>query len=564
MPLNSIQAVLMLLGIVVATSWVFWRLKLPILLGYIVIGVFIGPHVMGWIVDAPLIRHMAEFGIVLLLFTIGLKFSWRRLFSMSQLVFGYGGLQVLFCILATLLVGNWIGLTLAQSIVISGIIATSSTTLVLKQLSDQGDLRSQQGYNAIGILLFQDLAVIPFLVIVPSLVGEHLGTVLSLAVLKGVLAIGVILGLGRWILRPLFHRIAETQSSELFTFVALLVVLGSAWFSHSLGLSYALGSFVAGVLLAETEFRHQLDVEMRPFRDALLALFFISIGMEFEIMKIPETWQWICLLFSALVVFKAVLISMLGILFGFHRTVSLQTGIILAQGSEFGFSILFLASQYNVLPPDYAEVVLGALLMSIAVSSLLIRYHRGLTTFVDSIAQSIFPVLKTRPALAPEAELIPTGLKEHVIICGFSEIGHATANILEHLKIPYVALDTNSKIIQHAKKIGCPIIYGDAKQYDLLKAAGIEEATAIVLTLKSEDKSLNILKQIRQRNKKITVICKCAKNKQTKSFVDSGAHFVVSEEQETSIGLAKAVLSQFEYSKQEIREILRQSKTQVT
>ncbi|MEN8237446.1 MAG: cation:proton antiporter [Pseudomonadota bacterium] len=560
MPLDSIKAILMLLGIVVATSWVFWRLKLPILLGYIVIGVFVGPHVLGWIVDAKVIRHVAEFGIVLLLFTIGLKFSWRRLFSMSHLVFGYGGLQVLFCILATLLVGNWIGLTLAQSIVISGVIATSSTTLVLKQLSDQGDLRSQQGYNAIGILLFQDLAVIPFLVIIPSLVTQYLGVVLIFSLAKGVLAIVIILGLGRWILRPLFHRIAETGSSELFTFVALLVVLGSAWFSHMLGLSHALGSFVAGVLLAETEFRHQLDVEMRPFRDVLLALFFISIGMEFEIVKIPETWPWIFLLFSALVVFKAVLISILGLLFGLHRSISLQTGIILAQGSEFGFSILFLASRYNVLPPDYSEVVLGALLMSIAVSSLLIHYHRCLATFVDGIAQFIFPFLKTRAVVLPEAELIPTGLREHVIICGFSEIGHATAKVLDQLKIPYVALDTNSKVIQYAKQIGCPIIYGNAKQYDLLKAAGIEEATAIILTLSSEEESLGIIKQIQQRYKQVSIICKCIKNSQIKAFLNAGAHFVVSQEQETSLGLAKAVLSKFDFSKQEIREILRQSK----
>ncbi len=543
MPLNSIEAVLMLLGIVVATSLVFWRLKLPILLGYIVIGVFIGPHIMGWIVDLELIRSMAEFGIVLLLFTIGLKFSWRRLFSMASVVFGYGGLQVLFCILATLLVGHFIGLTLSQSVVMSGIVATSSTTLVLKQLSDQGDLRSQQSYNAIGILLFQDLAVIPFLVIIPSLVSEHLGIVLTFAFIKGVLAIGVILGIGRWILRPLFHRIAETQSSELFTFVALLVALGSAWFSHILGLSLALGSFVAGVLLAETEFRHQLDVEMRPFRDVLLALFFISIGMDFAIFKVADTWTWILLLFLALVVFKAILIAVLGRLFGFDRTVSLQTGIILAQGSEFGFSILFLASEYNVMPPDYTEVIIGALLLSIAVSSLLIRYHKRLSAAADRLAICIFPALKIAHKPILKTDLVPTELKEHVIICGFSEIGRATARVLKNLNIPYVAVDTDSKVIRYAKKIGCPIIYGDAKQYDLLKAAGIQEAAAIVLALKSEEASLEILKQVRQRDKEIAVICKCTRNEQAKALLDAGANYVASKEQETSLGLAKALLS---------------------
>lgn len=555
-PLYLIDIILVLLVIAVSMAWVFWRFKLPILLGYIIMGILVGPYVFGWMRDTQIMAQFAEFGVVFLLFTIGLEFSLSRLISMSNIVFGYGGLQVFLTMLATVVIGLLIGLTLPESIVIAGIVATSSTAIVMKQLTEQGEIHSPEGRNAIGILLFQDLAVIPLLIIIPSLAGESLMPVLGWAFIKGIIAIVLILSIGRWLISPLFHRIAETKSSEIFTFTVLLVALGSAWLSHFLGLSLALGAFVAGVMLAETEFRHQIGVEMRPFRDVLLALFFISIGMQFNIAAIPGTWQWMLLLFSALVVFKTILISVLGLLFHNDRIVSFKTGLILAQGSEFGFTILFLASKYQILPADYGEVVLGALLLSVAASSLLIRYNSYITYWVDSIALIVLPPIRKTYVEDYITPAIATTLQNHVIICGFEQMGQYIVQGLARQKIPHIIIEVDNKVVKRARSQGYPAIYGDSTQYELLEAAGIEKAKAVLINIKEPEVALKTVEQIRKSNKKVFVISRCMEEDQVEQLLQRGASHVFSEKFEISLTLLHYLLRLFKLSPQEISKLM--------
>jgi len=308
-----------------------------------------------------------------------LEFSLATLFELRSSVFILGGLQVIISIALTTAVGLYLGMNFVQSFVIGGIVAMSSTAIVTKQLGAQRELHTQEGHNAVGILLFQDLTVIPFFIIIGSVTavsGESIALTLGWAFIKGLIALGIIFVIARYILRPVFKLIDNTHSLELFTLTVLLVTLGAAWFSSQMGLSAALGGFFAGIMLSETEFKQRIANEIRPFRDVLLGLFFITVGMLLNLSSWRETWPWILLLFTALFFFKIALVYALNRLLKYDSTTSLRTGIILAQGGEFGFAILILALNRNLLPADYGQVVLSALLLSIGLAPTLIRYNK--------------------------------------------------------------------------------------------------------------------------------------------------------------------------------------------
>jgi CPA2 family monovalent cation:H+ antiporter-2 len=375
-----------------------------------------------------------------------------------------GGLQVLICSLLGLALGVWwLNLSWYAALIIGGILAMSSTAIVTKQLSEQMELRSNYGQNAIGVLLFQDLAVIPFFILITSLSIIEKPTiihVLSLALLQGALALIIIFTVGKWLFRRLFHAIASTHVIELFTLAVLLVTLASAWLSENLGLSFALGAFLAGMMLSETQFRHQIEVEIRPFRDILLGLFFITIGMLLNFSSWGRDWPEILLLFFGFMIGKTIIVSALSIIFGNDKFSSVRTALILAQGGEFGFAMLTLALTNQIFPPNYGQIILGALLLSFAVGPLLIIYNR-------QIAQLI---VAKRSHLS-HAEMIKKlstqmGLpKEHVIVCGYGRIGQNIAALLEQEKIPYLALDLDPEHIREAGIAGKPVSYGGRLRY---------------------------------------------------------------------------------------------------
>lgn len=313
------------------------RLKLPIILGYIMVGILTGPFGFGFISASEIVKLLAELGMVFLMFMIGLEFSLTHLLRLRKDVFIFGGLQVIFSIIITLLIGLLLKMTLVQSLVVGAIVAMSSTAIVMKQLTEQLEINSPYSQHALGILLFQDLAVIPILILLPNLSNLSLQSFLPQllsALLKGTLAIIIILFIGKRILRPIFYKITSLYSLELFTLTTLSIAFLCAGLTASVGLSYSLGAFLAGMMLGETEFKHQIKADIRPYKDIFLGFFFITIGMQFNTEVILPAWQWTLLMLGALVCFKTLLIAFLGLFLTQSKVVALQTGLILAQGGR--------------------------------------------------------------------------------------------------------------------------------------------------------------------------------------------------------------------------------------
>ncbi len=537
---SQLTDILLLLSAAVAMVVLALRCQLPSILGYLALGALMGPHGLGLVDNSPQFQYFAEFGVVFLLFMIGLEFSAPLLLRMRGAVFGLGGAQVLVTGSIAAAGALLLGLSLAGAVVLGGVVAMSSTALVTRQLAHQGELHARHGRNAMGILLFQDLMVIPLLMLLNGLSGPAtdasalaVGTVL----LRSLLVLVAILAIGRWVLRPLFRAVAGFRSTELFTLTALLVALGAAGLTHQFGMSLALGAFVAGVMLSETEFRHQLEAEIRPFRDVLLGLFFASMGMLVNPRLLPEIWPWVLLLLAALLVFKFAVVAVLCRLAGATSAVALRTGLVLAQGGEFGFALLALAQQGEVLPADYAQVVLTALLISMAVAPLLIRTNARL------VARWL-PQAAARGAQAT-AEDIAAMAKDrtrHVIICGYGRVGQNIGHLLQREQIPFIALDMDATLVANAVAQHLPVAWGDAANPDLLKAAGLARAAALLISLDDPDTARRVLLHARQFNPDLPILVRARDTTQLAQLRATGASDVIPETMETSLALAASLL----------------------
>ena len=540
MDYGYLNDILILFAAAVTVVVALLRLHLPPILGYLLIGVLMGPHGLAVIADTEHTRAFAEFGIVFLLFTIGLEFSLPLLIRMKGAVLGLGGLQVILSTAITATIAMYFGLSLEVALVVGGVVAMSSTALVTRQLTEQVELHSRHGRNAVGILLFQDVMVIPFLILVSSLTSPSEKTTIVAvfsALGEGLFALVVILALGRWFLRPLFRGISRFRSTELFTLTALLVILGAAWLTHKMGLSLALGAFVAGMMLGETEYRHQLEAEIRPFRDVLLGLFFITVGMLLNVHLLPEIWTGILLLLAILILFKLLLVTGLCRLAGWDSVVALRTGLVLAHGGEFGFAILALALGTNLLQPEYGQVILAALLFSMGLAPLIIRFNKQLTAI-------ILPTASSRSPKVMEDQIADTArdLSGHVIICGFGRVGQNIARFLEDENIPFVALELDPVLVQNAVKAKEPVTYGDAANFDLLKAAGLTRAAALVISIDDVKTSLKILHEVRQINAELPILVRTPDDSQLDRLLQAGATEVIPETMEASLMLSSHLL----------------------
>ncbi|MBS0350537.1 MAG: cation:proton antiporter [Proteobacteria bacterium] len=496
--LNHVIIVLLL---VLFVGIVFRTLRLPQILGYLAVGAFVGPHGMGWIKDVNDAHQLAGFGVVFLMFTVGLEFSFAKMKSLKVAVTILGGSQVLLCSLIGLAIGVFLlKIPWYAALIAGAILAMSSTAITVKQLSEQFELNSTQGQNALGVLLFQDIAVIPFFILIGSLgvinaTPPALFSTLLTAIFKAILALAIILALGKWLLRRLFHTIAATRVIELFTLAVLLVTLASAWISEKFGLSFALGAFLAGMMLSETKFRHQIEVEIRPFRDLLLGLFFITIGMLVNFSRWAQYWPWIMITFLSFMTIKVIVVMLLSKLLGIEKFIAFRTGLILAQGGEFGFAMLTLALTNRLFPPGYGQTLLGALLLSFGIAPLLITYNR-------QIAKFIFPTI---PALT-HADAIKKISKEtaasknHVIVCGYGQVGQNITALLEQEQIPYLALDLDPEHIREASLAGKPVTYGDATHPGLLTAAGIGQARSLVISFDDPRAAAKVLEHVNNIN----------------------------------------------------------------
>jgi monovalent cation:H+ antiporter-2, CPA2 family len=535
------QALILLAGSVFLVSLVR-RLALPTSLAYLLVGLTLGPHALGVISDSGTTRLLAELGVAFLLFTLGLEFSLPRMLAMRREVFGLGALQVLATTALFAAIGHLLGIRWLTAVVLGGAVSMSSTAMLLQQLTERAELNRTHGRMAFAMLLFQDLAFVPFFALAALLSAgqDRLPLVQSLQALgSGVLALIGVLAAGRWLLRPLFHEISHSRLRELFTLTVLLVVLSSAWVSHLAGLSFALGAFLAGMMLAETEYRYQIDAAIRPFRDLLLGLFFVSVGMLLNLHLLAHASELALALamLLAVVVLKALTAALVTLPFVHSRFKALRTGIVMSIGGEFGIALCTVLLQAGLVPEGLGEPLLVAIVLSMVLSPLVLNHNKRLARL---LLHEHAPVLT-----AAEREQEATreiAQREHVVLCGFGRVGQNVARVLESQGFEYIALDLDPARIRAARQAGDPVMFGDSADEEMLATAGIAHANAVVISFSDPATALGILRSVRRMRPELPVLVRTADDVRLRELQEAGATDVVPETFEASLMLVSHVL----------------------
>ncbi|MEJ2592173.1 MAG: monovalent cation:proton antiporter-2 (CPA2) family protein [Candidatus Thiodiazotropha sp.] len=540
MNIHTLQIVLLLLAVAVLTVTLFRRLHLPPILGYLIVGILVGPFGIGLVASNEETRFLAEFGVVFLLFAIGLEFSLPQMIAMKGSVFGLGGSQVLLTGTIIALLAWLLGLPPEAALIIGAILALSSTAIVTKQLAEQMELNSEHGRLGVSILLFQDLAVIPLLVVIPILGSDGASGLLLpllLAVVKAALVFVVIMAIGHWLLRPLFHEIARARSAELFTLTVLLISLTAAWLTHEAGLSLALGAFLAGMMLGETEYRHQIEADIRPFQDVFLGLFFVTVGMRVDLLSLLPILHWVLLLSLGLILFKGLLILLLARFSGRDLVTAFRSGLLLAQGGEFGFVLLDLSLGHRLLPGAAAQLLFAAIIISMAASPFLIRYNHRL-------AERFCRLRGGHQAAGGIAEIEQESraLDHHVILCGYGRIGQNIGRLLAQEGFSFVALDLDPGVVREAHEAGEPVHFGDAVRSEILLAAGLNRASAVVLTFEDHPSAMKILHQTQALDPAPPVLVRTKDDSHLEELERAGAAEVMPEAVEASLMMGGQLL----------------------
>jgi len=515
------------------------RMGAPTTLAYLAVGVILGPHALGIVSDSGTTRQLADLGVAFLLFTLGLEFSLPRMLAMRREVFGLGAAQVATTAAVFATIGWAMGLPWLVAIVVGGAVSMSSTAILLAQLTERSELNRTHGRLAFSMLLFQDLAFVPFLALASALAAGggrfELGGSL-LAVVGGMVSIVAVLATGRWLLRPLFHEIAHSRLRELFTLAVLLVVLASAWATMVAGLSLALGAFLSGMMLAETEYRHQIEAVIRPFRDILLGVFFISVGMLLDMQLLAEE-LWIALAtLIALIVLKATVAALVTRPFTTTRFKALRTGIVISIGGEFGVALCTIGLQVNLIPARIGEPLLVAIVLSMILSPFILNNNKTVARFL--LREKGPPTSSVREEVAT----IEIARREHVILCGFGRVGQNVARVLESQGFEYIALDLDPARIRAARQAGDPVVFGDSADESMLAKVGLETASAVVISFSDPATSVGILHSIRRLRPDVPVLVRTADDVRIKELQDAGATDVVPETFEASLMLVSHVL----------------------
>ncbi|MFN9747782.1 MAG: monovalent cation:proton antiporter-2 (CPA2) family protein [Burkholderiales bacterium] len=527
-------------------------LKLPPMVGYLAVGVLIGPHALSFAKDSAAagLQHLAEFGVVFLMFVIGLEFNLPKLRSMRSLVFGLGMAQVLLTIIGTVAGHHLLTwafsygeqpweLSWQGSMVLAGAMAMSSTAIVVKMMSERLELESEHGRRVIGVLLFQDLAVVPLLVLIPALnsSASDLAFSLTTATLKAAALLTILLVGGQRVMRWWLTMVARRKSEELFVLNLLLMTLGLAWLTDLAGLSLALGAFVAGMLVAETEYRHQVETEIRPFHDVLLGLFFITIGMKLDWRAVLDQWLLVLCLTIFPVLAKFFLVTALARLMGSTTGVALRTGLYLAQAGEFGFVLLTMGADLGLIDAKWLSPVLASMVLSMLATPFLIMKADAIVLRLspsDWLMQSVAVTSIAKRAMNTEA---------HVIIAGFGRCGQNLARILEKEHIPYMALDLDPDRVRQAAAAGQSVVFGDAARLQSLMAAGLARANAVVVSYHDTPSALKILEQVKSHAPKVPVLVRTIDDADLELLQAAGATEVVPEAIEGSLMLASHALA---------------------
>ncbi len=535
---NTLEIVLIFLAASVAVVALARKLQLPPLLGYLLAGILIGPHAIGLVPDVQETRYLAEFGVVFLMFSIGLEFNLPRLMAMRATVFGFGFAQVLVTTLVGVGAALAMGLGWQAGVALGGALAMSSTAIVVKLLSERVELESAHGRDVMGILLFQDLAVVPFLVVVPALAQapENLAATLAVALAKAALVLAILLFAGRRAIRAWLMVVARRRSTELFTLNLLLLTLGLAYITELAGLSLALGAFVAGMLISETEFRHQVEEDIKPFRDVLLGLFFVTIGMLLDVRSVAAQFGLVLFLTLIPVGAKFVIVALLGRAFKRPQGTAIRTALALAQAGEFGFVLLAQAGGLKLVDAQLMDAILAAMLLSMLAAPFLIAMS-------DSIALR-FARDEWMMKSLELTQLATRTLKSsrHVLICGYGRNGQALAKLLSAEGVEYMALDLDPERIRDAAAAGDAVVYADASRRESLIAAGLMRAQAVVISYADTTSAMRILHHVNEVRPGLPVVVRVKDDGEMDKLRAAGAAEVVAEALESSLMLASHAL----------------------
>jgi monovalent cation:H+ antiporter-2, CPA2 family len=539
---QPLTQVLIMLAASVLVVGLARRIGWPSILGYLVVGMALGPHALRLITQADIIGDLAELGVVFLLFTLGLEFSLPRMMAVRREVFGLGALQVCATIAVIAVIARGFGLPWMIGALVGGALAMSSTAIILHSLTDRGEINRTHGRLAFSMLLFQDMAFVPLLALASALASGQRGAFsaeeVAAAVAGGAAAVAAVLAAGRWLLRPLFHEIAHSRLRELFTLAVLLVVLASAWTSHLAGLSLALGAFLAGMMLAETEYRHQIESVIRPFRDILLGLFFISVGMLLDLRLLVHEFALISALLAGLLLTKGTVAALATRLFEPSTFKAVRTGVVVSIGGEFGVALFTLVLQNGAVPVQVAQPLLVAVVLSMVLSPFILASNSRIARLV---------LRETRPGAQPlaPAEYGPAGSlarREHVILCGYGRVGQSVARVLESQGFEYIALDLDPARIRAARLAGEPVLYGDSADEDMLVNAGCDHASAVVISFSSPGVALGIVRTVRRLRADVPILVRTVDDARVADLMAAGATQTIPETFEMGLILVAAAL----------------------
>ena len=562
--MNALDITLIYLLAAVTSVVVCRLLHWPAMLGYLLAGILLGHAFNENFTNDKGVVYLAEFGVVFLMFVIGLEFNLPKLMGMRKLVFGFGMAQVMVTLLGA--VGGhallwWLlhylglpwDLSWQGALALGAAFAMSSTAIVVKMMADRAELETPHGQRVMGALLFQDLAVVPLLVLIPALgqVGEgNLWSILGLAMLKATVLVVLLLWGGQKLMRWWLQTIDKRKSDELFMLNILLMTLGLAWLTEHAGLSMAMGAFLAGMLIAETDYKHRIENDIRPFHDVLLGLFFITIGMKLDWQVLYQQWTWVLVLTVVPIAIKALLVAVLAHRFGAPTGVAARTGIYLAQAGEFGFVLLTLGLSNGLIDPLWSNPVLAAMVLSMVATPFLIQYaDRVVYRFAadDWLSQSL-----NITSLAQHTITID----HHVIICGFGRTGKNLCNLLESEKIGYVALDLHPDVVHAAMLAGHRVEYGDATQLANLMSAGLARASAVVVSYDDTPSALKVLELVLAHAPEVPVVVRTRDDHDLNHLRDAGARDVVPEIFEASLSLASQTLHHIGIPARRVRRLV--------
>ncbi len=535
---DTLPVILALLTSAVLAVALFRVLRLPAMLAYFLVGLLIGPNSFGLIDDTESTSQLAEFGVVFLMFSIGLEFSLAQLYAMRRIVLGLGGLQVLITMSVVMMVCVSLGLSWETALVVGGAITMSSTAIVSKMLVERLDLNSRHGRLAIGVLLFQDIAVVPLLVLIPTIAtpAESFTYLIGIALVKAAVLLGILFVFGKNIMNRWFGIVARQRSRELFVMNVLMVTLLLAFITKMAGLSYALGAFIAGMLISETRFRYQVESDIASFRDILMGLFFITIGMLLDVRELIAHLPIVTLVVIGMIVFKSLVIAVLARAFKYEPGVAVRAGVTLAQAGEFSFVLLSLGTEHHIISGSVLQIILGASLITMVIAPFIIQHNLKIAEF--------FARSYTRNRKHQIEDIANAGdqLKDHVIICGFGRSGQYLSRFLKEEKIPFIALDIDPARVQEAASAGEQVMYGDAGKRIVLNAAGGARAKALIISYDDPPSAIKILHLVNDFFPGLPVVVRTVDDSNMERFRDAGASEVVPEVLEGSLMLASHAL----------------------